>query len=105
MSYKEVFPDYDAQFFLIDGFEDRSDARCTCPMIMRDVSEESAVLVFENYLSGDLRSENCTSGSLLYSVFEKGPDDEDPVLVVETDEWPVAERAALDAVADLESLF
>ena len=104
MSYKEVFPDYDAKFFLIDGFEDRSDARCTCPMIAKYMGEKSAVIVFENYLSEDLREQNCTSGSLLYSVFEKGPDDDEPVLIIETDEWKTAKRAALDAVAALESL-
>ena len=104
MSYKNVFPKFDAELMLIDGFEDVSDSRCMCPMIAKDVTDESFVLVFENYLSENLRTENHTSGNSLYSVFEKSPFDEDPVLVKETDIWKEAERAALDAVADLESL-
>lgn len=104
MSYKEAFPNYDKALDKIEGFFDSSDANCACPSISKYVGKEGGVIVFENYASEDLRDESYVGGAKLYTVLMKGKEDDEPVEVLETDDWAEARRAALDSVKELEAL-
>lgn len=100
--YLSEFPNYDDVLKPIKGFKDSSIHQSACPSISKFLDGNQSVTVYQNYKSPNLRDVTYEAADARYSVFQKTSVDDEEKLILKTENFSEAKKAALACVKKIE---